>query len=86
MQNTDNLEHCNSGLINTFSKPNTSIHGVCSVLSFHAVFAFQNCLLGCAETKGQTVFRKIKIIHVWHVESFVAQKRNLVDFNYSSLK
>ena len=53
MQNADNLEHCNSRFIHTFSKPNASIHGVCSVLSFHDVFAIQNGLLGCAETKGQ---------------------------------
>ena len=58
MQNADNLENCNSGLIHTFSKPNASIHGVCSVLSFHAVFAFQNCLLGCAETKVQTCIQE----------------------------
>ena len=86
MQNADNFENCNSGLIHTFLKPNASIHGVGSVLSFHAVFAFLNCLLGCAETKGKHVFRKIEIIHMWHVESFVAQKRNLVDLSYSSLK
>ena len=53
MQNADNLEYCDSGLIPTFAKPNASLHGVCSVLSFHAVFALQNCLLGFAETKGQ---------------------------------
>ena len=86
MQNTDDLEYCDSGLIHTFLKPNASVHGVCSVLSFHAVFAFQNCLLGCAETKGQHVFRKIEIIHVWDIESPVAHKRNLVDFSYSSSK
>ena len=56
--NADTLENCNSGLIHTFSKANSSIHGVCSVLSFHAVFAFQNCLLGCAETKGQTCIQE----------------------------
>ena len=50
----DLLEYCDSGLIHTFSKLNASVHGVCSILSFHAVFVFQNCLLGCAETKGQT--------------------------------
>ena len=31
------------------------------------------------------VFRKIEIIHVWHIESSVAQKRNLLDFSYSAL-
>ena len=83
MQNADNLEHCNSGLMHTFSQPNASIHGVCSVLTFHAVFAFQKCLLGCAELRGKHVFRKNEIIHVWHIESSVAQTRNLVDFSYS---
>ena len=58
MQNADNLENCNSGLIHSFIKLNTSIHGVCSVLSFHADFAFQNCLLGRAETKGQTCIQE----------------------------
>ena len=59
MQNADNSEHCNSGLINTFFyKPNASIHGICSVLSFHAVFAFQNCLLVCAKNKGQTCIQE----------------------------
>ena len=86
MQNADNLECYDSGLIHSFSKPNASIDGVCSDLSFHAVFAFQNCLLGYAETKGKHVFRKIEIIHVWHIESSVAQKQNLVDFSYSSPK
>ena len=75
MQNADTLENFNSGLIHTFSKPNASIHGVSSVFSFHAIFAFQNCLLGCAETKGQTCFRKIEVIHAWHIESSVAQKK-----------
>ena len=56
MQNADNLENSNSGLIHTFSKPNASIHGVCSVLSFHAVFAFQNFLLGFAEKKGANMY------------------------------
>ena len=86
MQNAENLENCNSGLIQTFSKPYASIYGVCSVVSFHAVFAFQNCLLGCAETMGQYVFRKIEIIHKWHIESSVAQKRNLLKFSHSSFK
>ena len=58
MQNADNLEHCNSGLLHIFFKTNALIHGVCSVLSFHAVFAFQNCLLGCAQTKGQTCIQE----------------------------
>ena len=58
MHNADTLENCNSRLIHTFSKPNESIHGVCLVLSFHAVFAFQNCLLGYAETKGQTCIQE----------------------------
>ena len=83
MQTSDNLENCNSGLIHIFSKPNASIHGVCSVLSFHAVFAFEK---GVQKLRGKHVFRKIEIIDVWHIESSVAQKRNFVDFSYSSLK
>ena len=58
MQNADDLEYCDSGLIHTFSKPNASIHGVCSVLSFHFIFALKNRLLGCAETKGQTYIQE----------------------------
>ena len=34
------------------------IHGVCSVLSFYDVFAFQNCPLWCAESKGQTCIQE----------------------------
>ena len=74
MQNADNLEKCDPELIHSFSKPISPIHGVCSVLSLYAVFAVQNCLLGCAETKG----RKIEIIHVWHSVSSVAPKRKPV--------
>ena len=29
-----------------------------SFFSFHAAFAFQNCLLWCAETKGKTNFQE----------------------------
>ena len=58
MKNANNLEYCDSGLMLTFSKPNASIHRVCSVLSFHAVFAFQNGLLEGAETKGQTCIQE----------------------------
>ena len=83
MQNADNLEYCDSEVIHTFSKPNATIHGVCSSLSFHAVFAYQYCLLWCAELRGKHVFRKIEIIQVCHIDSSVAQKRNLVDFIYS---
>ena len=36
--------------------------------------------------KGKHVFRKIEIIHVWHIVSSVAQKRNSADFSNSSCK
>ena len=65
--------------MNTFCKTKCINSRGMLVLSFHAVLAFQNCLLGWAETKGQTCFRKIKIIHVLHIKSSVAQKRTLVD-------
>ena len=54
MQNADSVRQCDSGMIHSFSKPNSIIHGVCSDLSFYAVFAFQKCRLWCVETKGQT--------------------------------
>ena len=41
-----------------FFKPKSFIHYICSVLSFYAVFAFQNCLLWCAETKRQTCIQE----------------------------
>ena len=53
MQNADNLRLCHPELMHSFSKPNSFIHGVCSVLSLNAVFAFQKSLLWSAETKGQ---------------------------------
>ena len=53
------------------------IHGVYSVLSLYAVFAFQNYRLWWAETKGQRCFRKIEIIHGWHSVSSVAQNEIL---------
>ena len=76
-----------SGLIHSFSKPKSFIHEVCPVLSFYAVFGFKTCLLWCAETKGQTyIQKKIEIIHVCHIVSPVAHKRNPVDFSISSCK
>ena len=59
--------------------PNSFIHGVCSVLSFYAAFAFQNCSYGVQELKGKHALRKIEIIYVWQFVSSVAQKRNFVD-------
>ena len=38
--------------MHSFSKPNSFIHGVCSVLPFYAAFAFQNCLLWSADTES----------------------------------
>ena len=73
-------------MIHPFSNPKAFIDRVCSVLSFYARFAFQNCLVSCAETKGQTCFRKIEIFHEWHIVSFVAQKRAPVDSSNSSCK
>ena len=35
---------------------------------------------GVQKLKGERVFRKIEIIHVWHIVSSVAQKQILVDF------
>ena len=88
MQNADRVQICYSELTHSFSKPKSFIHWICSVLSFYAVSAFQNCLLWCAETKRafKRVFRKIEIIHVWHIVSSVAQKQNSVDFSNSSCK
>ena len=70
--------------MHSFSKPNSFIHGVYSVLSFYAAFACQNCLLWCTETKGQIAFKKIEIIHVWQFVSSVAQNRTSVDVINSS--
>ena len=69
MQNADNLRYYGLELIHCmyFSKPNSFIHYEFSIISFYAVFAVQNCFLRCVETIGQTYFRKIYIIHVWHI-------------------
>ena len=41
---------------------------------------------GVRKLKGKHVFRKIEIIHVWHIESSIALKRNPVDFsNFSCM-
>ena len=47
------------------SKPNSFIHGVCSVLSFYAVFAFQNCMIisrvtYCILRGTKTKFRRLQ--------------------------
>ena len=70
--------------MHTFSKPNSFIHGVCSVVSFYAAFAFKIVSYGVQKLKGKHAFRKIEIIHVWQFVSSVAQKRNLVDAINSS--
>ena len=41
---------------------------------------------GVQKPKGKHGFRKIEIIHGWHIVSSVAQKRNLLDFSNSSCK
>ena len=69
-----------------FFKTKVNIHLICSVLSFYAVFAFQNSLYGVQKPKGKHVFRKIEIIHVRHIVSSIAQKRNSVNFRNSSCK
>ena len=75
MQNEDRIRLCYSKPINSFSKPKSFIHWICSVLSFYSVFAFQSCLLWCAETKRQLCIQEIEIIHVRLIVSSVAQKQ-----------
>ena len=41
-------------------------------------------LYGVQKLKGKHVFKKTNIIHVWHIVSSVAQKRNPADFSDSS--
>ena len=62
-----------------FFETKSIIHGVCSVLSLYAAFAFQNCSYGVQELKGKHALRKIEIIYVWQFVSSEAQKRNFVD-------
>ena len=76
MQNADNSEYCDSGLMLTFSKPNASIHRVCSVFFHFMLFLLSKTV---QQLRGKHVFRKIEIIYVWHIETSVAKKRNLVD-------
>ena len=49
-------------------------------------FAFQNCLLWCAETKRQMRIQENEIFHVRHIVSSIAQQRNSVDFIKLSCK
>ena len=58
VQNAHKLRLCYSELIHSFYKPNSFIHVVCSAVPFNAIFAFQNCLLWIAETKGQTCIQE----------------------------
>ena len=75
---------CDAELIHSFSKQNSFIHGVCSVLSYYAVFLSKLVFDSVKNLKGKHVFGKLEIIHVWHSVSSVAQKRNSVDFSNSS--
>ena len=77
MQNADTLRLCDSELIHSFSKPNSFIHGVYSVLSLYAVLLSKITVYGGQKLKGKHVFRKIEIIHGWQVVSSVAQNEIL---------
>ena len=64
-----------------FQKPNSFIRWECLILTFHDVFAFQNCFFGVRKQKGKLVFRRIDIIHVWLIAYCIANQLNLLDFN-----
>ena len=55
---------------------------------FHfMLFLLSKIVLFCVEKlKHKGVFMKIEIIHVWHILSSLAQKRNSVDFSNPSCK
>ena len=89
MQNADRIWLCYSKLIHFFSKPKSFSHEICSVLSFYdfmILLLSKIVFYGVQKLKGKRVFRKIGIIHVWHIVISVAQKLNSVNFRNSSCK
>ena len=78
MQNADTLRLCDSELIHSFSKPNSFIHGVYSVLFYFMLFLLSKITgYGGQKLKGKHVFRKIESINGWHIVSSVAQNEIL---------
>ena len=81
VQNAGYLWQCGLELIHYFSKTNSFIHWECSILSFHTVLLSKIVFCEVQKQNGELIFRKIDIIHEWHIISWVAKKP--VDFNNS---
>ena len=62
MQNADNLEYCDSGLIHIFFKTKRGM-----LSSFISCCSMDS--LGVQKLRGKHVFRNIEIIQVLHIES-----------------
>ena len=60
--------------------------GYTKIFHFMLFLLSKSVFYGVQKLKGKHVFRKIEIIHAWHIVSSVAQKRNSVDFSNSSCK
>ena len=86
IKSVKNAENCTVNAIwvsYTILRPNSYIYWTCSILSMHAVFALRTVFFG-VQTKGKLIFRNIDN-HMWQIESPIAQKLNIVDFNNSTM-
>ena len=69
-----------------FSKTSHLFIRYAQLLHFMLFLLSKIVFYGVQKLKCKHVFRKIEIIHVWHIVSSVAQKRSSLDFSNSSCK
>ena len=77
MQNADRIRLCYSKLVKSFSKPKSLIIRYAQFFHF-MLFLLSKIVFYCVQKlKGKRVFRKIEIIHMRHIVSFVAKKKEI---------
>ena len=86
MQNADHIRLCYSKLIRSFSNQSHLFIRYAQFFHFMLFLLYKIVFYGVQKLKGKRVLRKIGIIHVRHIVSSVAQKRNSMDFSNSSSK
>ena len=80
MQNADHRRLCYSKLIRPFSKPKSLYIRYAQFFHFLLFLISEIFFYGMQNVKGKRVLGKFEIINVRHTVSFVAHKRNSVDF------
>ena len=80
MQNVDNFRQCGSDLIHYFQNQ-INVFFV-NAPFFHSMMLLLPKIVSCGVLKqeGEFTFRKVKIIHMWHIVSSIARKLNWMDF------